>query len=284
MKAGEVFGRLTVLGPDEPKRNPSGYWIYRVKAKCECGRIATVYESKLRYGSTRSCGCLERQTSIRNLPKGGHGHARHGQRTPIYSTWRSMIDRCNSPSTTGYHSYGGRGIKVCDRWHNFLDFVADVGERPKRASLDRIDNDGNYEPSNCRWATHWEQAANRGNTIKVVFRGEAIHLAEVGRRVGIDAGNIRRYARRYKMDIQAAVDHYAAKYPNEFNPDNMTSTTEYPTVLLRIECASTNPPRPVGIGVFVDRKPIAILSLAELRKTAKRLEEIETTYFDRNKN
>jgi hypothetical protein len=278
---GDVFERLTVLGPAPVKIKPNGAKTYRVYVRCSCGNERIVYEEKLRVGHTKSCGCLQVEASLKNLPGPTHGYARKGpgMRLPIYSVWRSMLDRCENKNSEHYPAYGARGIKVCERWHNFVDFLADVGPKPPRMSLDRIDNNGHYEPSNCRWASYYQQAANRRNTVKVFFRGEQIHLSEVGRRLGIDHGNIRRYATRCKTDIQTAVDHYAKKYPNQFNANNISNGTNLPTVLLRVECAATDPPRPLAIGVFVDGRPIASMTLAELRNTFRRLEELEKAYF-----
>jgi hypothetical protein len=106
-------------------------------------------------------------------------------RTPANVTWVGMRARCNNPTTRHYDRYGGRGIKVCDRWQTFKNFLADMGERPPGKSLDRIDNDGDYEPGNCRWATRIEQRRNRGDVKKVTLNGITLPMIDWAERLGI---------------------------------------------------------------------------------------------------
>jgi len=156
---GQTFGRLTVLGR-APKSHESRQAFWRVR--CACGRETTTTSQNLRLGIARSCGCAR---TTPNHPPCGDRTRRHGySRTPTYRSWVSMWTRCTNPKVPYYHRYGGRGIRVCDRWRDFESFLADMGERPSlRFSLDRWPNpDGNYEPTNCRWATQLQQVANRG--------------------------------------------------------------------------------------------------------------------------
>ena len=152
---GNTFGRLTLTFG---QRHRGGH-IERF-CKCQCGQEGWFKASSLQSGRTRSCGCLRRE--MRHTIRVTHGHRRHTNTSPEYSSWLSMVSRCTNPNMTGYRFYGGRGITVCDRWcTSFENFFADMGERGKGLTLDRINNEGNYEPGNCRWATRKQQAQNR---------------------------------------------------------------------------------------------------------------------------
>lgn len=164
---GRRFGRLLVIGESDSQRAPCGKVRRNYVVRCDCGVEKSTDGSALRKGRTKSCGCLH----LEQLPSLGwkHGDAPVGGKVTEYVAWHSMIQRCGNPKAGNFERYGGRGIKVCNRWKaSYVDFLADVGRKPSaRHSLDRHpDNDGNYEPGNVRWATGKEQQANRRNSKK----------------------------------------------------------------------------------------------------------------------
>lgn len=153
-RAGLRYGRLVVL-ERAPNRGRRTHWL----CHCDCGTATTVDADALRAGLTQSCGC-KRDQHIGQLNL-RHGHKKNYRGSPTYLSWHAMIGRCRNVKNKDYDAYGGRGIDVCEHWRSFENFLVDMGERPSGLTLDRINNDGNYEPGNCRWATHAEQGNNR---------------------------------------------------------------------------------------------------------------------------
>lgn len=175
---GERFGRL-IVEKLALRKTACGrrVWICR----CDCGRIVDVPGMTLtRANSTRSCGCLAHE-SIGNLRR-THG----ATDSPEYVSWTAMISRCENPHRSHFSAYGGRGIRVCQRWRqSFESFLQDMGPRPRGTTLDRINVDGNYEPTNCRWATVREQANNVRDNVRLTIDGRTQTAAEWAREYGV---------------------------------------------------------------------------------------------------
>jgi hypothetical protein len=155
VEIGSVYGLWTIVAD-------AGYDKYShrvVTARCGCGAERIVKIAHVCTG--HSLGCRSCSGQRAGSANGTHGATRGAVRTPEFTSWSSMLMRCSNPHFAGWKDYGGRGIQVCDRWMQFENFLADMGQRPPGKSLDRINNDGNYEPSNCKWSTPKEQANNR---------------------------------------------------------------------------------------------------------------------------
>lgn len=171
---GRRFSRLVVIA--RTGRNSAGIiW----ECACDCGGKAFPVAANLLRGHSKSCGCISKEMPSLNPPNLKHGM----QSAPEYRPWIALRTRCNNPLHRQYPQYGGRGITVCKRWDDFENFLADMGPRPSvRHTIDRYpDNDGNYEPGNCRWATWTEQANNRRNNRFVEYKGQSLTLAEARR-------------------------------------------------------------------------------------------------------
>lgn len=188
--APEQFGRLTTLGP--AFRLPIGKKGQRatsVVCRCECGEVGVYLQNNIRKGHARSCGCFQSDSTAKRATR--HGCRRPGKTTPEYQTWCVMLARCKNPQNPRYADYGGRGIKVCDRWAQFENFLADMVQKPSpKHSIERIDNDGDYCPENCKWATTEEQANNKRCNRTITMLGETKTMAQWAKQFGISDTNI----------------------------------------------------------------------------------------------
>lgn len=169
----EMFGNLKTIEYFRNKKNKMGW-----KCICQCGNYTFASSTQLNSGLKRSCGCLISITARNLMTK--HGCAIYGSVSIEFAAWSSMKARCLKADHKAYKDYGGRGIKVCDRWLNsFQNFLEDMGKKPTpKLSLDRIDVNGNYEPSNCRWATHSEQRRNLRKNRYLEYKGRKMILAD----------------------------------------------------------------------------------------------------------
>lgn len=176
---GQVIGRWTVL-ERLPTQRRNGRSRNTYRCQCQCGTVRIVQGGNLLAKKTLSCGCLHRE----RVSEAFSTHNASG--TKVYRVWASMIQRCTNPHDKRYADYGGRGIVVCDRWRcSFEKFLQDMGPRPsRRHSIDRINNNGNYEPVNCRWATPTEQSINTRRNRLVEFGGQYMPLIEACRLTG----------------------------------------------------------------------------------------------------
>lgn len=175
---GMRFARLTVIRREGyvQRNTKQPVWLCR----CVCGTEKLIMGATLRNGTTTSCGCFQREsTSIRSKKHGAKG-------TPEHNSWRGMRGRCDNPNNTHYAQYGGRGITYCSRWTEFENFHADMGDRPAGHTLDRYpDNDGDYGPDNCRWATTKQQGHNTQRTVLVTYEGTTLCVKDWASVLGI---------------------------------------------------------------------------------------------------
>lgn len=194
---GQVFGRLTVIGPwfSLPSRTKGR--LRHVVCRCECGGHVAVRKQDLANSQQRSCGCLASEITAkrnRDRQKHGHSHTETRKASPEYTAWWGAIQRCETKGHRSYQHYGARGIRMCERWRrSFEAFLDDMGYRPSPDhSIDRIDVNGDYEPGNVRWATSTEQERNKRSSRFVTAMGDTKTVVEWSEVTGIPAPTIYR--------------------------------------------------------------------------------------------
>lgn len=194
---GQKYGRLEVYEEIVEKKYKCGQIQKRFICKCDCGKRTVVLGPSLISGNTRSCGCLQREMSSKM-------NTIHGKsKTSTHQIWKDIRRRCTNPNREDYKHYGGRGISICKRWNDFNNFLADMGERPEGLTLERIDNNGNYEPGNCKWATRKEQANNRRwdeRNVWIEYQGRKMILAHWSRELGIDRTTLTYRLKRWPLE------------------------------------------------------------------------------------
>lgn len=200
---GQIFYNLSVIGKHNEK---TIHGALRWNCMCVCGNIVIHTACNLKSGSVKSCGCKFK--SLMQDAIVTHGRSN----TPEYNIWTEIKQRTNNTNNNYYSNYGGRGITVCDRWKNsFINFYQDMGPRPTDLhSIDRINNEGNYEPNNCRWATIEEQANNRTTNIKYMFNGDMRTLAQIAKQTNICYENLRRRLKRGQC-LEIAINEMQSK-------------------------------------------------------------------------
>lgn len=204
---GARFGLLTPIRV-EYRRCDAGHAIAVWACNCACGGYKYVPAKHLMRGAVKSCGCKTSEWKARNATK--HGHYGSG----AYRAWIEITRRCRNPNCKHWKHYGGRGIQVCDRWREFGNFLVDMGERPSpKHEVDRIDNNGNYEPGNCRWATRLEQMANVRTNRFVTINGRTLHMSAMCREYGIQDTVVYRRLRLGWSEADAITVPLGAKRP-----------------------------------------------------------------------
>lgn len=197
---GQRFGKLLVVRKELTKaRNKKTHWV----CQCDCGGTTITTLSDLKSGHTKSCGCNRIQAAKKASTKHGLRH------TPLYSHWSDIKNRCHNPKYKRFADWGGRGITVCDEWRtDFMEFYNHVINLPhcgeRGYTLDRINNDGNYEPGNVRWATRYEQNMNRRNTLKFYYHGQYLNLIQIEEQYDIKYPTVLRHY--HKGDLKEYIE------------------------------------------------------------------------------
>lgn len=209
---GKKFGRLTVIRREGFKQCSTKQPTWA--CQCDCGGSKVVLGVHLRGGTVRSCGCLHLERAKKlNRSHGGSGTATH-------TSWRAMRERCTNPSNSHYKNYGGRGIGFTAKWNKFENFLLDMGERPEGTSLERRDNNGDYEPENCFWATPNQQSRNTTRTIKIEWQGRTQCMKDWAKEIGVTDCALKYRIKKFGLQTAMTMPKYSKsnkKVPHESN-------------------------------------------------------------------
>jgi hypothetical protein len=180
--AGQTFGKLTVTSFADKDKNGNSRW----NCLCSCGEVKVIWASALTRGLTQSCGCHRKEATRTRRTT----HGKSGAKDATYSVWASMLKRCNNPNSASFSRYGGRGIRVCERWADFAAFLSDMGPKPVGYSIERVDNDLGYAPDNCVWVPRAAQARNKSNNRKITVGPRTMLLVDWAAETGISGATI----------------------------------------------------------------------------------------------
>lgn len=205
LNIGDRVGRLIITGPIYTENGKR----YFSMARCDCGKEWLADRAAIRAGRIKSCGCLAMDAWAAARTK--HGESSRAHKTPEYSVWLSMRNRCRNPKSINYAHYGARGIQVCAEWDSFETFRRDMGRRPKGQELDRIDNDLGYQPDNCRWTTRHHQMRNTQMTKMVTLNGREMCVTDAAAAMGIPADRIFGRVYRDRISHQEALDRILSR-------------------------------------------------------------------------
>ena len=210
---GQKFGRLMVIERiGTSKSGGNALWL----CQCFCGQLVTIQAPDLKSGHTQSCGCLQKEVIARRSTI--HGHNLNRKVSSTYGSWRSMKTRCFNPNDPAYNSYGGRGITVCERWKkSFKNFLEDMGESSIDLQIDRIDNNGNYNKSNCRWTTSKTNNRNRRNNRLITYKGETRCLSEWAEKYNINPNTLWMRLNQYNWSLEKALTTSVGSIKEKFD-------------------------------------------------------------------
>ena len=194
---GQRFGRLIV----EEKLGRSERGAITWRCRCDCGNTKTTITSRLLNGEVKSCGCMLVKGDLRIKKDHEHGYST----TKMYECWADMKRRCNNKNHKNYHQYGGRGITIDPRWNSFKNFLADMGPKPENLTIERVDNNGPYCKSNCRWASMKEQANNKRTNVLITFKGETKTVSQWASELNMLAGTLYARIKDYGWSVEEAL-------------------------------------------------------------------------------